>query len=414
MPHPLHIVFFNRSFYPDMAATGQLLTELCEALVQEYSCRVSVVAGVPLIPLGEEVSIVRRGIFFHRQRHKGIDILRARGTRFSKHRFLGRASNYISYFLCACYAGLRLDRPDVVVALTDPPIIGLAGYLTSRRFKAPLVISYRDVFPEVARLLEDFQSEFANRILERVNRFLAAKADRIITLGETMRRRLIEGKGAAPQKTVVIPDWADCTEIFPRPKRNPFSLAHGLSDLFVVMHSGNIGLSQGLEVLIQAAVHLKPYPDIQVVFVGDGVKKLSLEAQVHFLGATNVQFLPYSPKEQLADSFASADLFIISLKPGLAGYIVPSKLYGILAAGRPYVASVEEDCEVTAVTRRFEGGLLANPVDPEDLARKILILYRDRPLTQRLGENARKAAMEFDRPKMVQAYRNLCHELTGL
>ena len=302
----------------------------------------------------------------------------------------------------------------MVVALTDPPIIGLAGYLTSRRFRVPLVSSYQDVFPEVARLLEDFQSGFANRILEQVNRFLAAKADRVITLGETMRRRLIEGKGADPQKTVVISDWADCSEIVPRPKRNPFSLARGLSDPFVVMHSGNIGLSQGLEMLIQAAVHLKPYPDIQVVFVGDGVKKPSLEAQAVSLGATNVRFLPYSPKEQLADSFASADLFIISLKPGLAGYIVPSKLYGILAAGRPYVASVEEDCEVTAVTRRFECGLLADPADPEDLARKILVLYRDRPLTQRLGENARKAAMEFDRPKMVQAYRELCRELTGL
>jgi glycosyltransferase involved in cell wall biosynthesis len=409
----VHIAFFNRSFYPDTAATGQLLTELCQGLVERHGCRVSVVAGVPLISAGTGTSIQRSGILLQRERYGGIEIHRARGTRFSKRRFAGRFSNYVSYFLSACYAGLQLDRPDIVVACTDPPIIGLAGYLAARRFGVPFVMSYRDIFPEVARLLEDFQSESVNRVLQGVNCFLARKADRVVALGETMRQRLIEGKRADPAKTLVIPDWADCTEIVPGPKRNPFSLANGLADKFVVMHSGNIGLSQSLETLVQAAARLREYPDVEVVFVGEGVKKAGLVDLAGDLRLDNVRFLPYQPVEKLKESFAAADVFVVSLKVGMAGYIVPSKLYGILAAGRPYVAAVEEASEVTGITTKYDCGLLASPGDPGDLAEKILVLYRDRERARQLGANARDAALEYDRPRQIQKYYELFCKLAG-
>ncbi len=410
---PLHIAFFNRSFHPDTAATGQLLTELCDGLVQQHGCRVSAVAGVPLLAASGDEAGPTEGFVIQRERHRGIEVLRAPGTRFSKRHPLGRFANYVTYFLSACYAGLRLDRPDVVVALTDPPIIGLAAYLASRRFGVPFVMSYRDIFPEVARLLEGFESETVNRVLHGVNRFLVRKADRIVALGETMRKRLIDGKGADPARTVVIPDWADCSEITPGSKRNPFSLAHGLADKFVVMHSGNIGLSQGLETVIQAAARLSGLPDIHFVFIGDGVQRPLLESQARALGLRNVLFLPYQPREGLRDSFASADVFVVSLKAGLAGYIVPSKLYGILAAGRPYVAAVEDASEVAAITERSRCGLLTAPGDAEGLVERILALYRDRALARDLGENARRAALEFDRKLQVRAYYDLFRELTG-
>jgi colanic acid biosynthesis glycosyl transferase WcaI len=402
----MHIAFFNRSFYPDTAATGQLLTELCEGLVRDHGCRVSVVAGVPLMPATAGEVSRSRGLFT-REHYRGITILRARGTRFSKRRFIGRFCNYVSYFLLACYAGMRLQRPNVVIALTDPPIIGLAAYLAARRFGAPLVMSYRDIFPEVGRLLEDFQSELVDRVLQQVTCFLVRKAERSVALGATMRRRLIEEKGAETSRVVIIPDWADCIDIVPGPRQNAFSLAHGLSDKFVVMHSGNIGLSQGLESIVQVAGHLQAFPDIQMVFIGEGVKKAHLEAQAQTLGVQNVRFLPYQPKENLRHSFASADVFLISLKRGLAGYIVPSKLYGILAAGRPYVAAVEEACEVAAISRAYNCGLVAEPENPQDVANNILTLYHDRQLAQQLGLNARKAALDFDRPILVRAYYDL-------
>ena len=400
------IVFFNRSFYPETSAVAQLLTELCDGLVREHGCRVAVIAGYPFVSSDGHSVCERRGIV-KREFFRGIEILRSRGTTFSKTSFAGRASNYVSYFLSACVAGLRLSRPDVVVALTDPPVIGLAALAVARRFGARFVFLCQDVFPEVAQLQGNFHSKAVKRILDWINRFLIRKADWVIAIGETMGKRLITDKGAEPQKTMVIHNWADCSAIIPGPKGNAFSEEHGLMSKFVVMHSGNIGMSQGLEIIVQAAAHLRQYEDIRIVCVGDGVTKPALEERVRAMGLKNILFLPYQPKERLAESFAAADVFVISLKQGLAGYIVPSKLYGILAAGRPYVAAVEEACEITAITKQYNCGLVVEPGDAEDLARKILILYHDRNLTQRLGANARQAALKFDRPVQVRAYYDL-------
>jgi glycosyltransferase involved in cell wall biosynthesis len=402
----VHIAFFNRSYYPDTSATGQLLTDLCEDLVRVHGCRVSVVAGVPLLPASS-------GTIARRERHNGVEIHRARGTRFSKRRFAGRASNYVSYFLSACVEGLRLDRPDVVVALTDPPIIGLAAWLAGRRFGAPLVMAFKDLFPEVTVLMQDFQSDAVNAMLQRVNEFLVRRAASNVALGETMRRRLIEGKGAPPERTSIIADWADTAAISPAPKRNPFSEAHRLADTFVVMHSGNIGLSQGLDTVIEAAALLRDVPDLQIVFVGEGVRKADLQAQATAQGLTNVTFLPFTPKERLRESFATADVFIVSLQRGLSGYIVPSKLYGILAAGRPYVAAVESDCEVASLTERHACGRLAEPGDARSMADAILAFHRDREGARRAGERARAAALEFDRRAQVAKYYELFSSLVA-
>ena len=113
----------------------------------------------------------------------------------------------------------------MIIALTDPPIIGLAAYLAARRFGAPLIMSYQDIFPEAGRLLEDFHSAIIDHGLERVNRFLVRRAMRVVALGEVMRQRLILGKGADQVKTMVIPLWADCSEITPAPKLNAFALS---------------------------------------------------------------------------------------------------------------------------------------------------------------------------------------------
>jgi len=405
----MHIAFFNRSFYPDTTATSQLLTDLCEDLIREHGCRVSVVAGVPLLP--SAAAGPARGVL-SRESHHGIEILRARGTRFSKQRFIGRASNYVTYFLSACYAGFRLDRPDVVVALTDPPIIGLAAWLSGKRFGAPLVMAFKDLFPEVTVLIDDFHSDAVNAMLQGVNKFLVRRAACNVALGETMRRRLIENKGAPADRTTIIADWADTTAIAPGPKRNPFSEAHGLEDKFVVMHSGNLGLSQSLETLVDAAGLLRDVPRLQVVFVGEGVKKAELQERARALQLSNVTFLPFTPKERLGESFATADVFVISLQRGLAGYIVPSKLYGILAAGRPYVAAVEEQCEVAALTRRHECGLLAEPGNARELADQILAFYGDRVMASRYGANARTAGLGFDRRAQVKRYVDLFRQVS--
>ncbi|MGE4056042.1 MAG: glycosyltransferase family 4 protein, partial [Vicinamibacterales bacterium] len=369
------------------------------------------VAGPPLQPSNGAGNGHDGWSLFNRESIHGVEIYRARGTRFRKERFAGRATNYMTYFFSACYAGLRLDRPDVVVALTDPPIIGLAALASGRRFGAPLVMAFKDLFPEVTALLPDFKSETINNALQAITRFLVRRAARNLALGETMRKRLIDDKGAPPERTEIIPDWADTTALSPRPKRNAFSEANGLADRFVIMHSGNIGLSQGLETIVDAAALLTDLPDLLVVFQGEGVMKGDLQARAASLGLSNVRFLPYAPREQLAESFASADIFIVSLQRGLSGYIVPSKLYGILAAGRPYVAAVEESCEVSAITKMHECGRLAEPGNARDLANQIRAFHTDRQMTATAGANARKAGLLFDRTTQVARYMNVFEQV---
>src|SRR4029453_11163232 len=262
----MKICFFNRSYYPDSSATSQLMTELSEDLVREYGCAVTAVAGPPL-RAANNCRLARS--------HNGVRILRAWGSALDPRNFAGRAANYVTYFFSAWLVGLRVFRQDVVVSLTDPPIIGLAALMTARLNGARFVFVCQDVFPEVARVLE-FRSAALDSFLEKVNRFLLRKADRIIVPGEAMLGRLAAEKGADAEKISVIHNWADCSAIVPLEKRNRFSVTNGLADAFVVMHSGNVGLSQDLDTLLDAALLLRAHSDLVIVIVGDGTKREAL------------------------------------------------------------------------------------------------------------------------------------------
>lgn len=407
----LRVAFFNRSYYPDFGATGQLLTELAEDLVARHGHDVTVVAG---LPLSSAVAVADPPTWYRPvkvEHHNGVRILRAYGTAWDKKKFTGRASNYLSYFLTSMLATARLGRQDIVVALTDPPIIGLVGEAAARLTGARFVFLCQDIFPEVARLLEDFQSGRVEALLQRVSRRTVARADRVIALGNTMRRRLVDTKGAEPSKIRVIHNWADCEAIVPAAKDNPFSREHGLVDKFVLMHSGNVGLSQGLEVLLDVAQRLRHLPELVVAIVGDGAQKPALMAAAQARQLANVSFFPYQPKSGLLDSFATADVFMVSLKRGLSGFIVPSKLYGILAAGRPFVAAVEPDCEVAEIAATFDCGLVVEPGRADQMASAVEALYADRPRARQMAENARRAGLTFDRRAAVAAYESVFLEL---
>jgi glycosyltransferase involved in cell wall biosynthesis len=407
----MKLCFFNRSYWPDQAATGQLLTELAEDLVARHGCSVSVVAGRAL-----HGSVGARGSLWpvSTEQRRGVRIFRANGTAFSRRRFAGRASNYLSYFASAFAASWRLGPQDVVVSLTDPPILGLAALRAARRAGARFVFLCEDVFPEVAALLEDFHNQTVNRTLDRINRYLLREADAVIALGDRMKRRLVEEKGADPGRVHVIHNWADCEAITPGPKDNAFARAHGLCDRFVLMHSGNVGLSQDLDLLVEAAALLQSRERLVVAIVGDGARRQPLQEMTARRGLTNVRFFPYQPKEMLDESFATADAFLVSLKQGLEGYIVPSKVYGILASGRPFVAAVDPSCEAAVIARDHHCGTVAAPGQPEELASAIAALCDDPAGARVMGQNARRAAWRYDRRVAVQEYYELFARLGGV
>ena len=405
----MRVCFFNRSYWPDQAATGQLLTELAQDLVSEYGCSVSVVAGRALHAC-ERSNISLWPVT--REEHRGVRILRANGTQLPRQKFVGRATNYLTYFASAFAATLQTGPQDVVVSLTDPPILGLAALSAARRAGARFVFLCEDIFPEVASLLEDFHNTTVNRTLDRINRRLVREANAIVALGDRMKRRLVEEKGARPDRVHVIHNWADCQAIEPGSKDNAFSRAHGLHDKFVVMHSGNVGLSQNLDVLIEAAARLRSRERLVFAIVGDGARRRQLEDMATQRGLTNVRFFPYQPKDLLHESFATADAFVVSLKPGLEGYIVPSKLYGILAAGRPFVAAVDPTCEVATIATTQSCGVVAPPGDIDALVASIAKLYDNPNHARLLGENARRASWRYDRRVAVRAYYDLFAGLT--
>jgi len=401
MAATLRVCFFNRSYWPDTSATGQLLTELTEDLVSRHGMEVTVVTGYPLAA----------GHVAANEMRNGVRVLRARGTTLSPARFIGRAANYLTYFLSALWMGLRLPRQDVTIALTDPPIIGLAAL--AARSRRGMVFFCQDIFPEVAGLLEDFHSPLVNGVLDRVNRFLVARAARVVALGDTMAQRLVEGKGADPARITVIHNWADTTAIVPSQKDNPFARAHGLQDRFVVLHAGNIGLSQNLDVVISAAAILCERRDVVFLFIGDGNRKASLEAAVAAKGLDNVRFLPFQPRNQLRWTYGASDLCLVSLKPGLSGYIVPSKLYPILAAGRPYLAAVEASSEVAVLTERHGCGVVVTPGNAASLARHIERLAHDPAAREAMGRRAREAGLLFGRDRQVALHARVIQEIAG-
>jgi colanic acid biosynthesis glycosyl transferase WcaI len=181
----------------------------------------------------------------------------------------------------------------------------------------------------------------------------------------------------------------------------------------VVLHAGNIGLSQNLDVVIDAAERLKARPDIVFLFIGDGNRKAALEKRVRERGLTNVRFLPFQPRHQLRWTYATSDVCLVSLKPGLAGYIVPSKLYPILAAGRPYIAAVESISEVASLTERHRCGVLVPPGDAGALADQIVRLAGDPRERESMGGRGRVAAELFARDRQVAAHAQVIEEVSG-
>jgi len=407
----LNVVFLNRSFYPDITATGQLLSELCQDLVKRHGCRVTVIAARPLIKdaAAKEVSFKRRLV--RRQTWEGVEILRVRSTAFSPVSFFKRVLNYLSYFFLAIFASFRIKSAELVVTLTDPPIIGFVGLWIARRFKIPLVISVRDLFPEAARGLGSRQNYLMNLILDYANRFLLKKADWVVALGNQMRDKLIKEKGVPHNRISIIYDWADTRNIKPSPKDNSFSRAQKINDNFVVMYAGNIGASSGLTMLVEAANLLRDYSDMLFVFIGEGIMKNNLMELARQYKLENTRFFSFQPRNILSEVFSSADIFVIALKEDLSGYSVPCKLYSIMASGRPYVASVGKNCEVSQMTAEFDSGVIAESQNSRALADKILYLYANKEARGKLGENARKAAALFDRQAQVDNYFRLFKEV---
>jgi glycosyltransferase involved in cell wall biosynthesis len=397
------ILFLNRSYWPDVEATGQLLTELCSDLAQTH--RVTVIAGRPNF-----VEASGSGRWLAREHHQGVEIIRVGNRRFTKKSFLGRAVGLLSYLLLAAWAAFRRPRPDVIVVETDPPLLGLLGALLKSWHRCRLVFYLQDLFPEVGLALGRLKPGLLTRFLYWATQVGLQRADRIVVLGEDMRRR-VHQRGIDPARVVLVPNWIDTTAIRAVEPGAGLRRVWELNGEFVVMYSGNLGLSQGLDEVLTVARELRGEP-VKFVLVGEGAAKAELQARAEQWGLRNVQFRPYEPKERLSASLGTADLHLIPLRRGLAGCIVPSKLYGILAAGRPYVAAVDDDSEVALVTRAEQTGLVIAPDGSEPLAAAIRWCLHHPQELREMGRRGRRVAEQrFDRRVSVAAFQDVLEQV---
>ncbi|WP_434112870.1 glycosyltransferase family 4 protein [Methylocaldum sp. GT1TLB] len=396
------IIFVNRYFYPDHSATSQMLSDLAFDLACE-GYPVNVVTSRQLYDRPTAELTKAEDI-------RGVRIFRIWTTRFGRAGLLGRALDYASFYLSAFLVLLRLTaKGDVIVAKTDPPLISVICGLVAVLRGAALVNWIQDLFPEVATELDMKAIGPAMPLARSLRNWSLRRAACNVVLGELMAQKLSEQRVDA-ESVRVIPNWADGDHIKPlAPENNELRREWRLKDKFVVGYSGNLGRAHEFFTILRAAEILRDRDErVMFLFIGSGAQRVALEQWIEAHALTNVLFRPYQPKEKLGLSLSVPDAHLVCLKPGLEGLIVPSKFYGIAAAGRPTLFVGDPDGEIPRVLNAVNCGYAVSAGDPEGLVRYIEALKSDPDACRQMGLRARtEFERRFSRPRAVAAWKDL-------
>lgn len=358
-PATIRILILNQYYPPDASNTARLLEDFVEQLAGVHD--VEVIAGRPSYSAG---AIAWPEGKAHVRRVRSLPF--ARGT------LGGRAINYLSYLGLSLVASVRTARPDVIVAQTDPPVIGAIAALAAMRFRCRFVFVCHDVHPDIGIAMGVIRNRPLIAVWRVINRFIRRRADRIVVVGRDMAQKLKE-EGVDPAKIVYVPTWsvdgaaetASSGELRDR---------LGWGDRFVVMHAGNIGLAQNIEMFPRLAEQLSCEPEMLIVLMGDGAARPALERDIQARGLSNIQVLPYQSRADAHALMAVADAHVVSLVPGLWGCAAPSKTYAVMAAGRPFVAAVDADSEPARIVEEWACGYVVAPGDDRALAAALVAL----------------------------------------
>ena len=405
---PMRVIFTNRYFYPDHSATSQMLSDLAFFLAG---------AGhdVCVVTSCQRYDDAAAGLPSH-ERIDGVEVHRVRTTRFGRDKLVGRALDYATFYLAAGWQLWRLTRSgDVIVAKTDPPLISVVAAMVARWRGARLVNWVQDVFPEVAealgvRALRGPQAEVLRLLRNRA--FGSAAAN--VVLGERMAE-VVGRAGRKPERTRVIPNWADMEAIRPvAAVDNPLRRDWELDGKFAVCYSGNMGRVHEFDTILDAAQSLAGRAEAMMfLFIGDGAQRRIVEDEVHRRGLANVQFRPYQDRAGLSFSLGVGDVHLVSQRPEVEGYVFPSKLYGILAAGRPVVFVGDTEGEISQLIEREGIGAAVRQGDAAGLAEQLLRLQGDAALREAMGARARTLLCErYDKRIAFKAWAALLGELS--
>ncbi len=404
----MRVLILSPHYPPDVAATGQLVAELAEDLAA---------AGYQPVVLASRPSYLDQSAgggyrLLQKELRNGVEIHWLGVPRTGRRGVWSRLLPFAGYFMAAGFRALFLRKVDIVFAQSTPPLLAgvlarVLAWLPGRRF----VYNLQDVYPELGQALGVLGEGPVTSVSRRIERGLRRRADRVVVIGDDMRRR-VQASDPTLDNIEVIGNWADTSAIVPLERENRFRTEHGLNGRFVVMYSGNLGRAHGVEILPDVAARLAGLDDLVLVIVGEGPARSEVEQQVRQRGLKNVRFLPYQDKENLAESLSAADVALILQRRSATGLVVPSKLYGILASGRPAVAAVPTDGEVARVLRNEEAGLVTEPEQAQGIADAVSELYLNRPRAIQMGQKARQAAVNrHDRSQATGRYIQLFKQL---
>jgi len=382
-PPRLRVLFVNRFYAPDLSATSQMLTDLAEGLARS-GIDVSVLCSRQLYEEPQAALPAHEVI-------RGVQVWRVRTARFGRGNLIGRALDYATFYLAATAALLKHARDcDVLVVKTDPPLLSFIGAFVARRRHVACINWLQDVFPEIAsRLsLSPLPRTLESRLAAWRDRSLAA-ADANVVLGTRMRDYLAS-RGVPLGRISVGENWADEDTISPLPvAASALRRRLALADEFVVAYSGNLGRAHDMHTLLAAAQAMRADPTTVFLLTGGGANMRALESAARQEGLTQMRFLPYQPRAQLADSLAAGDVHLVMLLPQLEGLIVPSKLYGILAAARPVIFIGDPAGELAQLIAGSRVGFTVACGDGAGLCRALRSLRDDPGERERMGARAR-------------------------
>ena len=392
----MRIYLVNRYFWPDESATALLLTDLAE----------------DLRAMGHEVCVFTSRQLYNRpqaqlpayQIWRGIQVHRLNASRFGRRHFWGRLLDIITFHLALRYANDITAPPDAWFVMTDPPLLVTTVLKLRSHLGGRVIHHVDDVYPDLAMALGSLPSQgLVPSLLNRWAKEGLRDCDQVLALGACMAR-VLKQKGVAGDRLAITPPWADGSKLYPlEHAENGFRQAMGIpGDHLAVMYSGNMGLGHRFETILSAARSLAPVDTVHFVFIGDGAKKTQIDAFRRLHNLNNIIMLPYQPREKLRETLSAGDVHLISLDAKVQGLIVPSKLAGILAVGRPTVFLGSEQNSVAAAILRGQCGYVIPEGDVSQLEETITGFMKHPEQRLRLGAAARKLFQkEYDRAVVV-------------
>ena len=386
----MHILLLNEYFPPDTSATAKFAAQVAEGLAMNH--RVAVLAGRPSYDPSEH----HPRYLFRREVRGNLVIERVGSTAYPRFQMRRRISNYLSYLSLAIPRAISIPS-DVVLAMTDPPIEGIAGALVARLSDRPFVYNIRDMYPDMAVGGSIVRPGSFTARWEAMHRWALRRAARVIVLGEDMRDRIV-AKGVDPARVVVSRDGIVIPETVPSAENSVAREIRG-DFRFALVHAGNVGFYGAWQTLI-SAVRMLEKEGVGLVFIGEGAMKPQVEAMSK--GCSAIRFLPFRPVSEIPLVLSSGDLHVVTVKRGLEGVVVPSKLYPTLAAGRPVLGVAPEESDVVRIIRRAGCGIAADPDDPASVAEAIRGVLHDSEQLQAMARRAREISFSYDKVKQLE------------